>query len=151
MLTLCVVCSIKAPNGVGQWLTIELHSTAPIAMPILTPNGDFKDEIEKPANVTVDDMEPAKNFKDRYSPNTSSNTSSNEGYLADLTSTIRRTNFRHASPFFFNQPRYWLQTLLYTSFLLPDPNHVMMFERSCRGKVCLSIQGQYLIGALYLG
>ena len=71
-------------------------------MPIITQSGRFKDELEsKPATVTEEHLEDPKKFKDRYSP---TNTSP-DGFLADLTPTVSKTSFRHASPYFFNSPR----------------------------------------------
>ncbi|KAK9858883.1 hypothetical protein WJX84_000055 [Apatococcus fuscideae] len=103
--SIAAATNIKAPSGHGQWLTIELHATSPINMPIMTESGRFKDELDaKPTTVTEEHLADPKNFKDRYSP---TNTSP-DGFLADLTPTVSKTSFRHASPYFFNSPRKML-------------------------------------------
>ncbi|KAK9863542.1 hypothetical protein WJX84_001756 [Apatococcus fuscideae] len=104
--SIAAATNIKAIDGKSQWLTIELHSTSPTALPILASDGTFKDELDvKPASGMAHEyVNSSKGFKDRYSPTEGAT----EGFLADLTPTVAKTSFRHASPYFFNSPRKML-------------------------------------------
>ena len=74
-------------------------------MPVIgaARKGTSKDDVRKlPGHVTEDLLEAPKDFKDRPS----STDTSQDGFTADLTPTVTHTSFRHASPFFFNSPRF---------------------------------------------